>query len=114
MGWRIAVATVSEKSFEEALLEKTDQVLLSIGENIRTIIYHHIHEISGLDKREIPQKPAVFSSTLKLLFGNNSEIIEKRIIKNLCLEFEIPYDDTQKPFASHLEDIENRLKVQKD
>ena len=98
-----------EMNFEEHFLEKLDEVLLVLGENIQKTIYHYVQTLSGLERSDIPQKPEAFSSALKLLFGNSAKIIETRIISSFCSEFEINGKDLQEEsFASSLEIIRKR------
>lgn len=55
-------------------------------------IYSFLENKCHLQRNEIPEKPGVFSKSLKRLLGSAAPVIESMIVKNLCLKFGIEFE----------------------
>lgn len=62
--------------FEKLLLEAVDQGLSSLGESSKQAIYFHLEKIYGVNRQDIPKKPAEFISAVEKLFGPGAKYLE--------------------------------------
>jgi hypothetical protein len=72
-----------KETFEQILLDALDQSLLSLGERVKTSVYHLLEQKFALPKHEIPYRIKDFSDALDQIFGLGARNLEVLIIKNL-------------------------------
>ena len=63
-------------------LSVIEDVLKILGVENASVLYYHL-ELLGVKKHEIPDKPAEFSSALRIIFGQAASILERQIISEV-------------------------------
>jgi hypothetical protein len=74
---------LSEREFNEILLEATDEGLSSIGETPKRALYFLLEERFNITKQEIPYRITDFEDALEKIFGLGAKFLEIIIMK--CL-----------------------------
>jgi len=74
---------MSEKDFDELLLEAIDEGLSSIGESSKQAIYYHLEKGFNIKRQEIPCKIEVFTYAIEKIFGLGANFLEILIMKRL-------------------------------
>jgi len=74
---------LSNRSFEELLLEAVDEGLSSLGESAKEVIYFYLEKNSKIDRRDIPYKIEEFVEALEEFFGVGAKTLEVLIMKQL-------------------------------
>lgn len=98
--------------FRRILLEAIDEGLLTLGKSGREAIYFHLKNSYSLKKEEIPDKPEAFVKDLENLFGLGAEVVEKAIVKNLCLRLGLKYTEKKNySFLSYLNDAKEQATI---
>jgi hypothetical protein len=72
-----------KEDFEAALRESIDEVLSSLGENVKQNIYSLLEKDYAITKEMIPYKPNAFVNALEATFGNAAKLVEIRILEKL-------------------------------
>ncbi|MEM3566277.1 MAG: hypothetical protein QXK18_05340 [Candidatus Bathyarchaeia archaeon] len=81
---------MTEKSFEEILLEAVDEALASLGDSAKQSIYYHLEEKFKIPRKEIPKRIGDFAEGLEKIFGIGARFLEILIMRKL-------YDRIGKP-----------------
>jgi len=76
-------STLSEKDFDELLLEAVDEGLSSIGESAKQAIYFHLKKGFNLKKNDIPYRIEDFAAAIEKIFGLGANVLEVLIMKLL-------------------------------
>lgn len=74
---------MSNKKFNELLLEAVDDGLSSLGESVRLMIYFHLEKSFNVKKQEIAYKPSHFSSAIEMIFGFGANFLKILILERL-------------------------------
>ena len=74
---------MSEKDFDEFLLEAVDEGLASIGESSKQAIYFYLETVFNIKRHEIPDKIEAFADALTKIFGLGANCLEILIMKSL-------------------------------
>lgn len=97
------------ESFEAILLKAVDDGLMVLGESPRAAIYFHLERYHSLRKDEIPRRLKDFSSATRGIFGSGGPVIEKLILKRLCEELSVDYENVkEKEFQAAAEELKRR------
>ena len=73
---------VLPKAFEKFILSCVDEVLSSLGPNVkRVIIFYLLH--SNMRFEEVPQRPEDFSKFLHTIYGDAATVLEKMIVASM-------------------------------
>ena len=76
--------TVGKCEVDDLLLSVVDETMKQIFKEEGTkVIYGYLENNSHLKRKEIAEKPKVFSAGLKKLLGSAAPVIERLILKNL-------------------------------
>jgi len=67
--------------FNEVLLEAIDEVLTSVGNQVKCMIYLQIKSNLGMSREQIPDRIEEFMNILQRIFGVGSRHIELQILK---------------------------------
>ena len=70
-------------SFNEILLEATDDGLSLLGESSKQLIYFHLENNFKIKRKETPFKIKEFTDAIKGIFGAGAKILEIQIMKFL-------------------------------
>lgn len=76
-------STLSEKDFDELLLEAVDEGLASIGESAKHAIFFYLETVFKIKKHEIPYKIEEFAAAIEKIFGLGANCIELLIMNHL-------------------------------
>jgi hypothetical protein len=68
----------------EAIDESFKEVL---GETGRKVIYYYFQERTGLQAKDVAERPEALVALLRDIFKAGAEIFEKRIMEKLCAKF---------------------------
>jgi hypothetical protein len=71
------------ETFEQILLEAVDEVLLSLGETLKTTILFHLEENFKVRHSDIPSRIADFADALEIIVGRGAKLLEIMIMENL-------------------------------
>jgi hypothetical protein len=74
---------LSEKDFDELLLEAVDEGLSSIGESAKQAIYFYLENVFKIKRHEIPSKIEDFAAALVNIFGLGADCLELLIMTHL-------------------------------
>jgi hypothetical protein len=80
------------QEFNEALLDAVDFALDSLGKSSKQALYFHLKECN-VERADIPDKINEFDSFLKLIFKDGASFLERLILRKLCDELKIAYED---------------------
>jgi hypothetical protein len=72
-----------QKTFEEILLEATDDALAALGDSARQSIYFHLERKFKIARSQIPYRLEDFEEGLERIFGEGSQFLEVLIMKKL-------------------------------
>jgi hypothetical protein len=72
-----------KNNFKTALTQAIDEVLTSLGENVKQATYSYIESKCKISKHQIPGKLDAFTSGLESLFGNAAVLVEIKIMEKL-------------------------------
>jgi hypothetical protein len=79
-----------KRVFCDILLEAIDKSFLSLGEPVKTSIYHYLEKCE-IKKHEIPFRICDFQNALERLFGIGSRSLEILFIKNLSEKIKVKF-----------------------
>ncbi|MEM2465938.1 MAG: hypothetical protein QXZ47_01380 [Candidatus Bathyarchaeia archaeon] len=82
---------MTDKSFDEILLEAVDEALASLGESAKRSIYYHLEKKFKIPREEIPNRIKDFAEGLEKIFGIGAHFLEILVMKGL-------YNRIGKPF----------------
>lgn len=74
---------MSEKDFDELLLEAVDEGLASIGESSRQAIFFYLETVFKIKRHEIPYKIEDFAAAIEKIFGLGANCLKLLIMKHL-------------------------------
>lgn len=74
----------------DRVLECIDKGLDTFGESVKQAIYWRLESEYRLRRRDIVEKPDVFSKNLFKIFGVGTKTVEQIIIEKLRITFDIP------------------------
>ena len=75
--------TDERKKFETILLDSIDDAFSTLGESVKTSIYHHLERTFTIPKQDIPYRMDDFSEALEHVFGAAAKHLEILIMKKL-------------------------------
>jgi len=82
-----------EKQTKQLLTQAVDQALLTLGESAREAVYFHLQKIVSLTKDDVPDNLDAFEKGLEKIFGTGAKMIEIAVIKNLCQQLAIEFEE---------------------
>jgi hypothetical protein len=74
---------LSNRSFEELLLEAVDEGLSSLGDSSKQVVYFYLEKTFKINRRDIPYKIEEFVDAIEKLFGLGAKVLEALIMKRL-------------------------------
>ena len=77
------------------------------------VIHSYLEGESNLKLEEIAEKPEEFSTSLERLLGSGAPVIEKMILKSLCLELCLEYEGKQDyQFSDYVKELNRSVLVE--
>jgi len=89
-----------------AFVNCLERAFSKFGQSVFTVVYWKFHFNTNLTKEDIVKRPDLFSGTIKEIFQEGSQVIERSIISELKYEFNLP-DRNYKD----LEDVVNSIRI---
>jgi hypothetical protein len=77
---------LTQKAFQELLLEAVDSALSSLGDSARQSVYFHLEKKFDITRDEIPGRIEDFDHGLERIFGAGTRFLEVLIMKKLYEE----------------------------
>jgi hypothetical protein len=74
---------LSEKDFDELLLEAVDEGLASIGESSKQSIFFYLETVFKIKRHEIPYKIEDFAAAIEKIFGLGAKCLELLMMNHL-------------------------------
>lgn len=112
---------MSERDFDQFLLEALDEGLSSIGESSKQAIYFHLEKGFGIEREDIPDRIEGFSHAVERIFGLGANFLEILIMKRLyekvggCFKWPRTQDFTFAEYvAAAKRDFLERKQIKKD
>ena len=88
-------AVVEPENFE-LLLNSVDEALMHLfNETAAKSIYTYMKGTCHLERKDIANKPDLFSASLEKLLGSGAFVIENLILKNLCSKLELEFAERE-------------------
>ena len=89
------------------ILNAVDETLKAIfNKGGARVIYRYLSVECQLTKEEIPERPKIFSNSLKRLLGSAAPVIEKLIVKNLYDKLNLNFQETEDyMIANYIDDL---------
>ena len=88
--------TAQAIDFDKLLLDAIDETLMRLfNETAVKSIYFYLERICHLRREEIPEKPDIFSNSLRRLLGSGATIIEDGILKKLYFKLDLQLAEEQ-------------------
>ncbi len=98
--------------FEETFGQAVDDILSALGEGPKRAIYHHLKNVYGIDKEDIPNRIGSFADAIEKTFGQVAKLLEIKIIERLHLQYkEFCYTprNRQLDFMEYVINLQNSL-----
>ena len=73
----------AQQRFDQLLIEAVDEVLVSLGEQVKNHLYIHLENNFSIRKNDLPQRIKEFSHFLFRIFGSSAHNLEIRFMKTL-------------------------------
>ena len=70
-------------NFEAAVTESIEEVLSTLGENVKQAIYSYLENKYSIRKEQIPSKIEDFSDGIESIFGDAAKLVELKIMEKL-------------------------------
>ena len=86
---------MSRERFNKILLEAVDFAFDSLGESCNQALYFHLETSFHVRREEIPNKIRFFDRALKLIFKSGSVFLEKLILKKMCEELNVEFEEKE-------------------
>jgi hypothetical protein len=86
---------MSRERFNKILLEAVDFTFDSLGESCNQALYFHLETSFHVRREEIPNKTRFFDRALKLIFKSGSVFLEKLILKKMCEELNVEFEEKE-------------------
>jgi len=96
---------------DDLLLSVVDETLEQIfkGAGAR-VIYKFMENKCHLRRKEIAEKPEVFSAGLERLLGSAAPMIERMILKNLCSKLRLKFEEKEGyDFSDYVKELRGRF-----
>lgn len=95
---------------DNLLLSMIDETVKQIfNEAGAEVIYNSLENNFHLKRKEIAEKPKVFSAVLERLFGSVAPVVERIILINLYLKFELKFAENDGyEFSDHVKALRKR------
>jgi hypothetical protein len=91
---------LTQKTFDELLIEAVDEALTSLGESAKQAIYFHLKTKFKISKEEIPNRVRDFAEGVEKIFGLGARFLEILIMKKLYERIGEPFEwDKSKEFT---------------
>ena len=74
---------VSLISFEKAVTESIDEVLSTLGENVKQAVYSYLENRYRMRKDQIPSMIEEFTDAIESLFGDAANLVKLQIIEKV-------------------------------
>ena len=71
------------------IVKIVDEVLESLGYNVREVIYWYMEGTFSLKRKDIEREPEKFVEVLKSIYGEGAQVLEEMLVRSLCKEFKI-------------------------
>jgi hypothetical protein len=79
-----------DQDTDRKILQCVDEVLETLGKNVRQALTRYLERNVGLRREEIPQKPELFRKGLNLILGEHAaNILETTIVRKLLTSLEL-------------------------
>ena len=72
------------------ILECIDRAFSRFGQSVSSVVYWKFQSDTKLDKDKIALRPDLFSNTIREIFRDGALVLERAIIKELKLKFNLP------------------------
>ena len=104
---RQCIAIGKARSVDELLQSVVSATINQVfREEGSKVICDYFENKSHLKLEEVTEKPEEFSASLEKLLGSGAPVIEKMVLKNLCLELRLRYEETEDyQFADYLKEL---------
>lgn len=66
-----------------------DIALKHLGASVIRVIYFHLEKNYGIKKKDIPNRPEVFSKALYSIFGQGAKVVERLIVNEIQKRFKL-------------------------
>jgi hypothetical protein len=86
---------MSQDRFNKILLEAVDFAFDSLGKSCNQALYFHLETSFHVRREEIPNKIQFFDRALKLIFKSGSVFLEKLILKKMCEELNVEFEEKE-------------------
>jgi len=95
---------------DDLLLSVVDETVKQVFKEVGAqVIYSFIENKCHLKRREIAEKPEVFSAGLKRLLGSAAPVIEKMILENLYSKLQVEYEEKDGyGFSDYVKELRER------
>lgn len=77
---------MTDKAFQDLLLEAIDSALASLGDSAKQSVYYHLQKEFNVSRNEIPDRIGDFDSGLEQIFGAGTRFLEVMVMKKLYEE----------------------------
>jgi len=92
-------------------IEDTMRKVLS--EPSMNLILQHIEKRRSLKREEIPRRAATFALALHEILGQGSVLIEMSILRSLHSRLGLKFEDGERGFTEHIEELRRRFEGEK-
>jgi len=72
---------------DEEILTCVERGLDKVGTGVKKLVFWHLQKLGHIKRNEIPRKPELFVSGLRLLYRESAASVEKAIVQELNSEF---------------------------
>jgi len=79
----------------EQIIACIDRGLDRVGPNVKYLVYWHLQNIGHIKKADISSNPEKFASALRGLYRESAAAVERAIIQELNITFELNCPPTQ-------------------
>lgn len=93
------------KSSTEILALAVERGLFLFGENVAQVILYNLDKRFSISKSDIIEDPERFTEALGLMFGSGAAVVEKLIIRHVCVTIGIDPSTLDPPTFSNCIDL---------
>lgn len=107
------VAVGKARSVDEMLHNVVSATIKQVfREEGSKVICDYFENKSHLKLEEATEKPEAFSASLEKLLGSGAQVIEKMILRKLCLELRLRYEEKEGyQFSDYLEELNRSARI---